>query len=325
MQFFKAVRRPGERAVAHGCQHLFQLIGGHDLVDPSTQLVAYRSRRAGRGVDAQPGFGLEFRDTGLHHGGQIGKLCIAFGRGDCQRARPGLSQNHGRIARICKGKIQSASHQLRPCLLETLVGNAQGVETRSGLVKLAQHRIERRGGAVGTLVFFGLEKARQLLHACNIDRLVDQQHRGHRRQRGDGRKTLVGIEGQLPEQMGIENKGRRTGGEQQRVAVGLCLGDIFGTDVGERPRFEFNHHRHTRQRPHVLRQLARKHDGPASRWRIREDDADRLAGKVLLRLRGGHACREHRAQRRNEKNFCPAMIVFCHSKFPIQREFPTRG
>jgi hypothetical protein len=83
--------------------------------------------------------------------------------------------------------------------------------------------------------------------------------------------------------------------QQERMAVGLGLGDHFGADVAARPGFVIHHDRLLPDVAQLLADRARKHIGGAAR-RERHDDADRLAGEGRRSLRrGGSRKREQGA------------------------------
>ena len=206
--------------------------------------VAAGARRRGRREQPAPACEVIAGRARLDRGGNGGEHRVALRRGDRQRAQQaGLDMRRGGGQRV--------DHEA------DAVGDQVGVRGRAALVRDLGHRAQRRhlrqhergqllrtaraGRAIADLagvVADELEQFRERIHRRlgthqeHIGREVGQRYR---------REVLHRVVGQVGHQEGIDRHVRR--GLQQRVAVGLRLGDGVGADRLRRARAILYDHR----------------------------------------------------------------------------------
>ena len=157
---------------------------------------------------------------------------------------------------------------------------------------MVQRAVAGRGDVV--LARVGLGQRDQLLDVVGGKARVRRQHVAGVGQRGDGFEILHRVEPAALVQPGVDDL-RAVGLHQQRVAVGLGLGNVGRAHVaaGAWPVVDDD------RLPQLLRQLLPQHAGNrvvGAAGRLRHDDGDWLGRKALLRVgapRGGAGQQQH--------------------------------
>ena len=112
------------------------------------------------------------------------------------------------------------------------------------VLELRADQVLRRAVAVGPVVVLAglrLQQRDQFGHVLGRCAGIHDQHVRHQRDLGDRRQVLLEVVGQLLVDAGGDGVVHRA--DQQRVPIGLGLGDIVGAERGAGARFALDDHR----------------------------------------------------------------------------------
>ncbi len=289
-------RRIGDRLDAELLQPLRHRGTGQRLVDGGVQPVDDRLGRAGRHRHDVPGAAHEVGQPRLRRGRHVGtRLAALVGHDDDGIELAGLDLLQRRAERI-EHEGHAAAHQVLQRRPRAAIGHMRGLDAGARLEQLAGQMVgravARRG--VARLAFLGLQLGDQLGQRA---RLLgrDQQHHRHEAGQRHQLEILQRIVGKLVVERDVDAV-RRGGAEQQRVTVGLRLGDLLGADRAAGAALVLDHDLLAELFRQRHRQDAREDVGRAAR-RERHDELHRLV-RVLLRQRG--RARQHQRQPRGQ-------------------------
>ena len=245
-----------------------------------------------------PGSGLEPGHAAFGQRRRIGEIGNPCGRADGQQPEPAvLDERRHRIDGVGH-EIDLASHQVH------VGGGAAFVRHMTCIHVVVLHHLKSRqvrdiavaSRAVGELAFVLLRVLHELLHGVGRHLGIDDKPQWHHRRQGHGAQ----IPGHVIAHLLVERRTERNRGSvvEHGVAVGWRLGHqrIADVAVGTRPVV------HDDRLPQLLAYLLRQHPrhhvcGTAGRER--DDQRDRLAGPVVLRLRRTTNCQRGNGRRGN--------------------------
>ena len=258
-----------------------------------------------------PGQRLEARIAAFGDGRDFRRDRRAFEAGDGQRpqlARLDVRQDADRVA---EHDVQRAAHQITDGQRRAAIGHMRHLQTGFACEQLGDEMVGRADAGRAVVHRAGLAPGQrhELLHGLGGRFGIDDQDVGIGRRHGDRSEVLHRIVGQRLVD-GRINRDRARLAEQQRIAIGLRLGDEIGADDRARAALVLDHDRLAGILRDLLGHDARHRIRPAAR-RVGDDELDRFGGIVLCKRRwcdGSQSQRTHGAPHHRLQCFLPQGI-----------------